>query len=191
MDAILTSLRISLATASVCVAGYTAVILALAQGISPDTANGHLITSPDGRILGSRQVSQAFTHPGYFWPRPSAVDYDGAGAGGSNKSPTAPELTERAEALVALHGATAQRPVPPELVTASGGGLDPHVSERAALFQVDRVARARGLDAPRVETLVRERAFHPGGILTPDRIVNVLDLNLALDALAVGARGTR
>jgi K+-transporting ATPase ATPase C chain len=184
MQSLLTSLRIVLATIVICVVGYTAVILGMAQLLTPSTANGHLVGTAEGTVVGSRQIAQSFTEPGYFWPRPSAVNYNGAGAGGSNKSPTSSDLTARAEELIDRYGATPERPLPPELVAASGGGLDPHISEHAALYQVARVAAARGIPATTLEELVAAQAFAPGGILTPDRIVNVLELNLALDALA-------
>jgi K+-transporting ATPase ATPase C chain len=181
MKSLIASLRLVAATIAVCVVGYTAVVLGIAQVARPETADGWLVTAPDGTIVGSRQIAQEFTEPGYFWPRPSAVSYNGAGAGGSNKSPTSSDLTARAEELVARYGATPENPVPPELVAASGGGLDPHISERAALYQADRVAGARNLPVSQVEELIRELAFAPGGFLTPDRIVNVLELNLALE----------
>lgn len=190
MQSIIASMRIAAATITICVVGYGAVVLGVAQLATPDTANGSLITTADGTFVGSRLIGQELTDPGYFWPRPSAVDYDGAGAGGSNKSPTSTDLTERAEALVARHGATPDNPLPPELAAASGGGLDPHISEHAARYQAERVAGARGLPQARVEALIRERAFAPGGVLTPDRVVNVLELNLALDRLT-GRRGTK
>lgn len=181
MHALLASLRLCAVTLLVCAGGYTALILAFAQVVTPDTADGSLITRADGRVLGSRLLAQPFTQPQYFWPRPSAVGYHAAGAGGSNKSPTSPELTERARQLVAAHGASPARPLPAELAAASGGGLDPHLTERAALYQAARVAAARGSTLARVDALVRELAFAPGGFLTHDRIVNVLELNLALD----------
>jgi K+-transporting ATPase ATPase C chain len=109
------------------------------------------------------------------------VDYNAAGAGGSNKSPTSSDLTDRAREIAAQHGATAANPLPPELAAASGGGLDPHISERAARYQVARVAAARGVPAADVEAVLAARVFAPGGALTPDRLVNVLELNLALD----------
>lgn len=186
MHSILASLRISVATIAICVAGYTAVILGIAQAVTPTTANGHLITASDGTIVGSRMIAQKFTQPGYFWPRPSAVDYNGAGVGGSNKSPTSSDLTKRAEEIVAQYGATPDNPLPPELAAASGGGLDPHISERAALYQAARVAAARNRPQVEVEALIRSQAFAPGGALTPDRIVNVLQLNLALDGSNAG-----
>ncbi len=181
MKSCIASLRIVLATLLVCVGGYTIVILSFAQIISPDTATGSLIRDKSGQIAGSRLIAQKFTQPGYFWPRPSAVDYNGAGAGGSNKSPTSPDLTERAKEIIARYGASAERPLPAELAAASGGGLDPHISEHAALYQVERVANARGFPQAKVEALITKHAFAPGGALTTNRLVNVLELNLALD----------
>jgi K+-transporting ATPase ATPase C chain len=181
---LLASLRLTAATIAVCVVGYAGVILGVAQAVTPHTANGYLISTSGGTVIGSSQIAQAFDEPGYFWPRPSAVDYDGAGAGGSNKSPTSEDLTERARELVARYGATPDHPLPPELAAASGGGLDPHISEHAARYQVPRVASARGLDPERLVALIDVHAFRPGGTLTPERIVNVLELNLALDSVA-------
>jgi K+-transporting ATPase ATPase C chain len=186
VNSLFASLRIVIATMLICVAGYAAIVWLVGRAV-PYTADGWLITAPDGTVIGSHQIAQEFTSPGYFWPRPSAVGYNGAGAGGSNKSPTSLALTERAIEIVARYGATADNPLPAELAAASGGGLDPHITEAGALFQAARVAEARGLDLAEVENLVREHAFSPGGFLAPDRLVNVLELNLALDALAAGA----
>lgn len=183
MQSFLASIRIAAATMLICVGGYATAIWAVAQAITPDTANGSLIVSDDGTIVGSRQVAQAFTRPEYFWPRPSAVDYDGAGAGGSNWSPTSKDVADRGREMVELHGATPENPLPADLAAASGAGLDPHISEAGALYQAARVAEARGLDQARVEALIRGAAYAPGGFLTQDRIVNVLELNLALDGL--------
>lgn len=182
MAQLLTSLRVAAVTLLVCSGGYTAAILAFAQVVTPHRANGSLLTSTDGRVIGSELIAQAFTRPQYFWPRPSAVGYNASGAGGSNKSPTSADLTERARATVAAHGAMAKRPLPPDLAAASGSGLDPHITERAALYQVERVASARGLPKERVESVVATHAFAIGGFLSRDRMVNVLELNLALDA---------
>ena len=181
MQSLFASIRIVVATMAICVVGYAVIMWGIAEVLTPATANGSLVTAADGTVIGSRLIAQKFTQPGYFWPRPSAVDYNGAGAGGSNKSPTSPDLTDRAKEIIAAYDATADNPLPPELAAASGGGLDPHISEHAALYQVPRVAAARGFPAGQVEALVRERAFAPGGFLTPDRLVNVLELNLALD----------
>jgi K+-transporting ATPase ATPase C chain len=170
----------------ICVAGYATLIWGVAQLAVPSTANGSLLTSADGTIVGSRLIAQKFSRPEYFWPRPSAVDYNGAGAGGSNKSPTSSDLSERAGETAAQYGATADNPLPPELAAASGGGLDPHITERAALYQAARVAGARGVAQAEVETVIGRHAFAPGGFLTLERLVNVLELNLALDAMRPG-----
>jgi K+-transporting ATPase ATPase C chain len=182
MKSFITSIRLVIATMLVCVVGYTAVILALARIAAPDTAEGSLILDKEGKIVGSRLIAQSFTNVTHFWPRPSAVGYNATAAGGSNKSPTSSELTDRARQLIGQHGATAERPLPAELAAASGGGLDPHISEHAALYQAARVANARGLPPAQVEALIKQHAFSPGGALTSDRLVNVLELNLTLDA---------
>lgn len=183
MQSLLASIRIATATMLICVVGYATAVWAVAQTISPDTANGSLIVSQDGTIIGSRQIAQAFTQPEYFWPRPSAVDYDGAGAGGSNWSPTSTDVADRGRELAELYAATPDNPLPADLAAASGAGLDPHISEAGALYQVARVAEARGLEPSRIEALVNDATFAPGGFLIGDRIVNVLELNLALDRL--------
>ncbi|MBK9128223.1 MAG: potassium-transporting ATPase subunit C [Phycisphaerales bacterium] len=191
MQSLITSLRIAVATMLVCVGGYTLVILGIAQLATPETANGSLLQRSDRTIVGSRLIAQKFEQPRYFWPRPSAVDYNAAGAGGSNKSPTSPELTERAAELVARYGATVGNPLPADLAAASGGGLDPHITERAALYQAERVARERGFPCEDVEALISKLAFSPGGPLTPERVVNVLELNLALDEAAATTAALR
>jgi K+-transporting ATPase ATPase C chain len=181
MQTVLAALRVAAVTMLVAVVGYSLVVFGIAQAIAPDQAQGSLVRNAGGEIVGSRLIAQKFTLPHYFWPRPSAVDYNGAGAGGSNKSPTNPDVAKRAADTVAQYGATAANPLPAELAAASGGGLDPHITERAALYQVPRIAAARGLASGDIEALVREQAFSPGGTLTPDRLVNVLELNLALN----------
>jgi len=183
MSDFISGLRVAAATMAVCVGGYTALILGFAQVVTPATANGSLVTNDTGEVIGSRLIAQGFTSPEYVWPRPSAVDYNAAGAGGSNLSPANPELTERARALIAAHGgATEASPIPADLVTASGAGLDPHISLEGALFQAERVAAARGVEAAAVVSIIRDLAYAPGAFLTEGRIVNVLELNLALDA---------
>lgn len=184
MALIVTSLRLVLATMLVCVAGYALVILGVAQ-FFPHTAQGSLIVK-DGKVVGSRLIAQSFTQPKYFWPRPSAAGkdgYDATSAAGSNKSPTSEDLAQRGAAMVARYGATPEKPLPPELAAASGGGLDPHISVHTARYQAARVAQARGLPQERVDELIARHGFAPGGILTPVRLVNVLELNLVLDAL--------
>lgn len=184
MTAIFSSIRVVLATMAICVAGYTTLILGFAQIVTPATANGSLVTDAGGKVVGSALVAQDFKTSRYFWPRPSAVDYNGAGAGGSNKSPTNPELTERAEEAIGRYGATAAAPLPADLVTASGAGLDPHISLAGALYQVPRVADARGVPEAQVKALVEQNAVAPGGAFTEGRVVNVLMLNHQLDATA-------
>jgi K+-transporting ATPase ATPase C chain len=184
MTSVLASIRVVVATMLICVATYAALIWAVGQVLTPATAQGSLVTAPDGAVIGSRLIAQKFAAPQYFWPRPSAVDYNGAGAGGSNKSPTSADLTDRARDIVTQYGATADNPLPPELAAAPGGGLDPHITERGALYQVARIAEARGLAPADIEALVKGHAFAPGAFFTPDRLVNVLELNLALDDLA-------
>jgi K+-transporting ATPase ATPase C chain len=187
MQALLTSVRLVVATMVICVVGYAAAIWGVGRVLTPETAAGSLIRSSEGTIIGSRLIAQKFEQPRYFWPRPSSAGkegYDATSAAGSNKSPTSEDLIERAKGLIERYGATADRPLPADLVAASGGGLDPHISDRAALYQLERVGKARGVPPAQVEALVRQQAFSPGGVLTPDRVVNVLELNIALDKLA-------
>lgn len=180
---ILPSIRLLIVTQLICVVIYLRFMLSFAQVAAPDTAMASIVTDAEGQSVGSRLVAQDFTKPEYFWPRPSAVEYDGAGAGGSNKSPTSPELTERAREIIARHGATAERLLPPDLAAASGSGLDPFITEAAVHFQLPRVAAARGVSVEQIEPLLDEASTTPGGFLSGARIVNVLELNLALDAL--------
>ncbi|WP_375290039.1 potassium-transporting ATPase subunit C [Qipengyuania sp.] len=182
MNYVLPSLRLWLVTILVCVVGYAGLMLAFAQTVAPYQANGSII-KVDGQAVGSELVAQDFSSPRYFWPRPSAAGYDGMGAAGSNLSPTSADLAVRAREIVARYGATAENPIPADLVAASGGGLDPHISLDGALYQADRVAAARGLDPARVRDLIEQQAAAPGAIFAPERIVNVFQLNLALDRL--------
>jgi K+-transporting ATPase ATPase C chain len=171
-------------------AAYPALITGIAQGVFPDQANGSLIVK-DGKALGSRQIGQAFSDPGHFWGRPSAtapMPFNAAASGGSNQGPLNPALEEavkgRIEALKASDPSQTAA-IPVDLVTASGSGLDPHISVAAALWQAPRIARARQLPESRVRDLIASQTEgRQLGVLGEPR-VNVLELNLALDALAV------
>ncbi len=165
---------------------YPLVVTGLAQVFFPGRANGSLLER-DGKVLGSELVGQTFSTAGYFWTRPSATAYNGGASSGSTLGPTNPALSDRVartvEPLRATHGEAAGG-IPVDLATASGSGLDPHISPAAALYQVPRIARARGLPEEAVLGLVR--AHIEGrqlGFLGEPR-VNVLRLNLALDELA-------
>jgi K+-transporting ATPase ATPase C chain len=164
--------------------GYHLVLWGVGRVLFPAQAEGSLLRRSDGSVIGSRLVAQAFTRPEYFHPRPSAVDYNAASTGGSNFGPSNPDhlklVKERLDARTTLEGVSAAR-VPSEMVTASGGGLDPHIPPAAAELQAARVAQARGVPVERVRELVRAHTEPPTlGFLGRAR-VNVLELNLALD----------
>jgi K+-transporting ATPase ATPase C chain len=172
---------------------YPLAITGLAKTIFPRQAGGSLIQK-DGQVLGSEWIGQSFTARGDFWGRPSAtmdakgnaLPYNGANSGGSNLAPSNPDLHKAVqERIAALRAADPEAlgPVPVDLVTASGSGLDPHISPATAAFQVHRVAKARGLDEAKVRGLV---AAHTEGLqfgVLGESRVNVLKLNLALESL--------
>jgi K+-transporting ATPase ATPase C chain len=178
-----TSIRIVFVTMLTCCLLYPLVILAVGQTWVEYSANGALVHNDQGETVGSELIAQKFSRPEYFWPRPSATDYNATGAGGSNLSPTNPELRDRAKAQATRFGADAGGPIPADLVAASGSGLDPHITLAAAMFQAGRVASARGLPFETVTELLRKYAHRPGGPLTPQPLVNVLLVNMALDRL--------
>lgn len=168
---------------------YPAAVTGVAQMVFPAAAKGSLIHQ-DGKPVGSVLIGQNFTEPKYFWGRPSAtapMPYNAAASGGSNLGPLNPALVDaakgRAEALLAADPGNT-RAIPSELLTASASGLDPHISPAAADYQAERVARARKLDPKAVRELIaRHTEDRELGVFGESR-VNVLKLNLALDAQA-------
>jgi K+-transporting ATPase ATPase C chain len=169
---------------------YPLVMFGIGQVVFGGGADGSLVRGPGGRVVGSSLIGQAFDQPGYFWGRPSAAGdgYDAGASGASNLGPTSRKLAvtvaERVDALLAAHPGATAADIPAELVTASGSGLDPHISPAAAEFQVERVAAARRLDPERVRELVGEHTQGRDlGFLGEPR-VNVLRLNLALDTVS-------
>ncbi len=177
------ALRLAAFSMLVCCVIYTLFIWGAAQLVDPDAADGRLIRDAAGTVIGSRRIAQKFTLDRYFHCRPSAADYNGAGAGGSNLASTSPVLRKRAEGQIAKYGATAARPLPADLATASGSGLDPHITLAAARFQIPRIAKARALSAEAIGGIVAESVSYPGGFLRSEPLVNVLELNLKLDQL--------
>jgi len=167
---------------------YPLAVTGIAQVLFPSKANGSLI-SRQGVVVGSELIGQRFSSPGYFWSRPSAtstVPYNAAASTGSNTGPLNPALMDEVNGRLAdlkKADSTNTLPVPVDLVTSSGSGLDPHISVAAANYQVSRVARARGLDESRVREIVaRCTEGRTLGVLGESR-VNVLEANLALDEI--------
>ena len=166
---------------------YPAAIVGIAQAAFPEQANGSLVRA-DGHVVGSSLIGQAFTGPQWFHPRPSAAGkgYDATASSGSNLGPTSRDLANRVKGDVAAVGGSADKPVPADLVTTSGSGLDPDLSPASALWQVDRVAAARHLDPAALRALVAAQVQDPLLGVIGEPHVNVLELNLALDKLAKG-----
>jgi len=199
----------TLVLALLCCGVYPLIVWAIAQVAFPDKANGSLIKDPDGAIRGSRLIAQAFSSEKYFQPRPSnagAIGYDGTSSGGTNLGPTSGKLAKGSHAkdaagkdvdatgnfdgiadLVAAYrkanGLKNTDEVPADAVTRSASGLDPHITPRNAEVQAPRVAKARKLTLEKVKDLIRANTDKPDLAILGDPGVNVLTLNLALDAL--------
>jgi K+-transporting ATPase ATPase C chain len=175
--------------AVVCCGLYPLVVFGIGQLAFRDKANGSLIVDAAGTIRGSRLLAQGFTDPKYFHPRPSAAGngYDATNSGGSNLGPTSQKLKDaikdRIDAYRKENGLNAEQEVPADAVTASGSGLDPHISPRNAEFQVPRVAQARGLTEEKVRELIQQNTEGRDLAILGDLGVNVLQLNVALDRL--------
>jgi len=167
---------------------YPFAITGISRLVFAQQAEGSLIRDGD-RVIGSRLIGQAFSDPKYFWGRPSATSpqpYNGVASGGSNLGPLNPALLDQVRAGVgALRNADPQalQPVPVDLVSASASGLDPEISPAGAAYQIPRVAQARGLTVAQLQALVRTHRQEPLLGFIGEARVNVLDLNLALDAL--------
>ena len=180
------ALRMTLVTLVLTGLAYPLALTGLAQALFPGRANGSLVTAGD-RVVGSELIGQRFQKPGYFHGRPSAAGtdgYDAAASSGSNLGPTSKALHDRIEAEIARlrsENPGAPGPIPVELVTASGSGLDPHVSPDAARWQVARVAGARGVSPGAVDALVASQTEGRWLGLLGEPRVNVLRLNLELD----------
>ncbi len=167
---------------------YPLAVTGLAQLVFPEAANGSILTR-QGSPVGSRLVGQSFTAPGYFWGRPSSTPdfpYNAASSAGDNESPTNPEMLAAGKNRVAALRAadpTNTAPVPVDLVTGSGSGLDPEISPAAALYQAGRVARERALSEAQVRSLIQRHTRGRSLGLLGEPGVNVLELNLALDSI--------
>jgi K+-transporting ATPase ATPase C chain len=182
---IVTSILFTLVTTVLCGIIYPLVVTGLAQVIFPKQANGELV-SQNGKLVGSHLLGQPFTNPGYFYSRPSAAGsagYDPTASGGSNYAPTNKMLIDRVNASVQqLQPTNPSAQIPVDLVTTSGSGLDPDISPAAAEFQIPRVAKERGMSDQDVRAAIaRHTKGRQWGVLGEPR-VNVLDLNLDLDA---------
>ena len=156
---------------------YPLSVTAIAQLAFPAQANGSLITDAKGEVLGSSLLAQPFSGAEWFAPRPSAASFATVASGASNLAPSNPALAERIGADAQRLQVEGQGPVPMELVTTSGSGLDPHLSPEAARYQVTRIAEARGIPSSRLERLIEQHVQSP---LVGPPVVNVLALNLAL-----------
>jgi len=178
----------TLVLAIVCCGLYPLVVFGISQMLFHDKANGSLIVGQDGTVRGSKLLAQGFTADKYFHPRPSAAGngYDAASSGGSNLGPTSQKLNDAIKDRIGAYrkenGLSENDSVPADAVTASGSGLDPHISLRNAELQTPRVARARGLSEEKIRELVQQNTDGRDLGVLGDPGVNVLELNLALDS---------
>jgi len=165
---------------------YPLLITAIAQLIMKQKADGDFLTSQE-KIVGSTLIAQKFESDKYFWARPSSIDYNPIPSGGSNLGPTSAALKkaveERREKILKAHNVDRDT-IPPELLFASGSGLDPHISIPAAYFQLERVAKSRGVESKKMKNLIDSMVIKPSFGFLGEACINVLMLNKAIDELA-------
>ena len=183
MKKIISIVKFTILTVILFGALYPAVIWAIAQ-LAPNQGKGETILV-NGKVVGYQKIGQKFDKSNYFWGRPSAVDYNAAGSAGSNKGPSnadyLAQVQKRIDTFLIIHPYLKKEDIPSDMLTASGSGLDPNISPEGALIQVKRVAKVRNLPEEKVKSLVEKMIIKPTVMGTP--IVNVLELNVALDQL--------
>ncbi len=178
------SLKITVAFCIIFFVGYVLVLWGFAAIMKPNHGQAELVECNE-KVVGAANVGQSFTDAKYFWGRPSAVDYNGGSSGGSNKGPSNPEylseVSARIDTFLVAHPYLSHTEVPSEMVTASGSGLDPHISPQGAQVQIPRIAEARGMTMEAVKKIVDEHTKNP---LLGKPYINLLKLNIALDYAA-------
>lgn len=181
MKNILISIKITLAFCAILFGGYVVVLWGVAAITQPNAGRAEVLTL-SGKVVGASNVGQQFSSSTYFWSRPSAAGYDGSSSGGSNKGVTNPdylaEVTQRIDTFLVSHPYLDRSEVPAEMVTASGSGLDPHISVAGAMVQAQRVADARGVAHEEIVEVVKNQIEKP---LVGTQFINVLKLNIVLD----------
>lgn len=181
MKTFLISIKITLVFCVVLFVFYVLVLCGFSALVMPGGGEAQAV-SVNNKVVGISNIAQQFTGASYFWPRPSAVNYNGSGSGGSNKGVTNKEylkqVSERIESFLQAHPYLVRSQVPAEMVTASGSGLDPHISLTSAMLQAQRIAQARGMKTADIQKIIEHEQENPF-LGTP--IVNVLKLNIALD----------
>ncbi len=179
---ILPSIKLTVVMILLCAVAYPLLIAGIGK-FAPGRGAGEKLTV-NGKVVGYEKLGQKFTEDKYFWGRPSAVDYNAAGSGGSNKGPSdtgyLKQVSDRIDSFLVHNPAVKKEQVPSEMVTASGSGLDPDISKASALIQVERISQARKMDRQRIIDLINMQEEKP--LFGPARI-NVLKLNIALDKM--------
>lgn len=177
-----TSVKLTIVMIVLCCVVYFAIISAIGK-MTPGNDGGEKVIA-NGKVVGYELVGQKFTDDKYFWGRPSAVEYNAAGSAGSNKGPSSPDylkvVQERIDTFLAHNPGVTKKQIPAEMVTASGSGLDPHISPRSAQIQVKRIAHVRKIEEQKIQQLIQQHTTKP---LFGPAVVHVLKLNVALDEL--------